>query len=217
MVAIYEKLRPKTIDEFIGFSQQIASLDKLNEILGWSGQVFWITGYSGTGKTTLARIIANKVSGGIDIDEIDGQDLSVDKIREIVRMAHYMPMCGESYAVIVNEAHTLGTKSISMLQTALEEPHVQKNVTWAFTTTIRGQQHLFDNRLDAFPFLSRAIMIDLKPDEDTVQQFAEYLYRTSGALGLNGKTLRDYKTLLVECKCNLRQALQQIVSGKMAA
>ena len=217
MTAIYEKLRPQSLDQFIGYSDQIANLDNMKDILGWSGQVFWISGMSGTGKTTLARIIANEVSSGIDIDEMDGQDLTVDRIRGIIKQAHYKPMMGESYAVIVNEAHMLGTKSVSLLQTALENPHVQKNVTWAFTTTNKGQQHLFDNRFDAFPFLSRAIMIDLDPSEQTLQQFVTYLHNTADSLGLNGKPIKAYRKLLTDCKGNLRMALQQIASGKMAA
>ena len=217
MTAIYEKLRPQSLDQFVGFSEQIANLEKLKDVLGWYGQVFWVSGMSGTGKTTLARIIAAEVSSGIDIDELDGQDLNVDRIRDIVRQAHYKPMMGESYAVIVNEAHMLGTKSVSLLQTALEESHVQKYVTWIFTTTNKGQQHLFDNRFDAFPFLSRAIMVDLDPSEQTLNQFVHYLHNTADSLGLNGKPIKAYRKLLTECKGNLRMALQQIASGKMAA
>lgn len=215
MTALYEKLRPKSLDDFIGFPDQIARLNALREACGWNGQVFWITGLSGTGKTTLARIIASEVASPIDTEEIDAQDLHVEKIREIEKQSHYYPMGGESYAYIINEAHNLGTKSVSRLQTALEHPQVQKNVTMIFTTTNKGQQHLFDSRMDSFPFLSRAIMIDLEPDAETLKQMVHFLSNTAKSLSLDGQPLKAYGNLLSGCRGNLRMALQKIASGEM--
>ena len=212
MVALYEKLRPKTFDDFVGFSEQIQRLESLREACGFGGQVFWISGYSGTGKTTLARIIAADVADPIETEEMDAQDLSVDRIRQIEKMAHYHPY-REAQAYIINEAHTLNTKSVSRLQTALEEPQVQKNVTMIFTTTNKGQQHLFDTKLDAFPFLSRAIEINLEVTDQTCHQIVSYLSRIAGQFSLQCGDLTDF--YIERCKGNIRMALQKIASGNL--
>jgi len=216
MVAIYEKLRPRTIDEFVGFPLQIEQVMTLKDCLGWGGQAFWITGPSGCGKTTLARIIAASVAEEWEIEELDAQELSLDKIRDWERRCGYFPM-KEAHALIVNEAHLLGTKTVSRLQTFLEHEHVQRNATVIFTTTDKGQDRLFDTRFDAFPFLSRCIMVELTLDEYTLAAMRQYLMGIADKLNLNGSTEDDYNNLLVECQGNMRKALQAIASGKMKA
>ena len=216
MVAIYEKLRPKSLDEFVGFPLQVEQLTTLQETIGWGGQAFWITGGSGWGKSTLARIIAKHVAEEFEIEEIDAQELSLDTIREWERRCAYYPR-KEAHAYIVNEAHTLGTKSVSRLQTFLEHEHVQRNATVIFTTTDKGQDRLFDTRFDAFPFLSRCIMVELTLDTYTVEAMRGYLMGVADKLKLNGSAEAQYDNLLVECQGNMRKALQAIASGKMKA
>jgi replication-associated recombination protein RarA len=214
MVAIYEKLRPKTIDDIVGFRDSIEQLVTLRDCMGWGGQAFWITGGSGWGKTTLARIIATTVADEWEVEEIDAQELSLDKIRDFEKRCVYFPR-KEAHAIIVNEAHTLNTKSVSRLQTMLEDDYVQRNGTIIFTTTDKGQDRLFDTRFDAFPFLSRCIMVELTLDEATITAMQQYLMGVADKLNLNGSPPSAYNQLLVDCQANMRKALQAIASGKM--
>jgi len=214
MVALYEKLRPTSIDEFIGFAESVEQLVTMRDSIGWDGQVFCITGGSGNGKTTLARIIADEVADEFDIEEIDAQDLTMEILRDWERRCVYCPT-KKAHAFIVNEYHMLNTKIVSHLQTSLETPHVQKRGTFVFTSTNKGQQRFAETRFDAHPFLSRAIIVDLKLDADTLRLFAEYLHSVATSLNLNGKPLPAYFELLEECEGNMRSALQAIASGKM--
>jgi replication-associated recombination protein RarA len=216
MVAIYEKLRPQTIDEVVGFRDAVEQLTGLRDSIGWDGQVFWITGGSGNGKTTLARIIAADVATELDTEEIDAQDLTLDKLRDFEKQCVYYPQKA-AYALIVNEAHAMNSKTISRLLTFFETPQVQKRATVIFTTTDKGQQHLFDTRFDAYPFLSRAIIVDLKLDSATVQALANHLQSVAQKLKLDGQPIERYMDLLVDCHGNVRAALQAIASGKMKA
>lgn len=214
MVAIYEKLRPQTLDDFVGFAEQVQQLQTLKDCVGWGGQAFWITGGSGWGKTTLSRIIANTVAEEFEIEEIDAQELSLDTIRQWERRCVYYPR-KEAHCFVINEAHMLNTKSVSRLQTFLEEDHVQRNATVIFTTTDKGSDRLFDTRFDAFPFLSRCIMVELSLDSETVDQMVGYLIGVAVKLNLDGAPKSAYTDLLVDCQANLRKALQAIASGKM--
>lgn len=212
MVALYEKFRPKSFDEFIGFSDAVSRIQSLRDCIGLDGQVFWITGGSGWGKTSVARLIAAEVANEIDIEEVDAQDVKLETLDQWMKRCHYYPQ-KEAYAFIVNEAHTLLPKTVSKLQTFLEEPVVQKHGTFLFTTTDRGHQRLFDTRFDAFPFLSRAIMIDLELDEDTCQAMVHHLAMVESSLGRQVRPLEAYRKMLIDNEANLRKCLQEIAAG----
>jgi replication-associated recombination protein RarA len=216
MVALYEKVRPTTIDQVVGFRDAVEQLTTLRDSIGWGGQVFWISGGSGNGKTTLARIIAAEVSTEFETEEVDAQDVTLDMLREFERRCVYYPT-KEAYALIVNESHCMSSRVISRLQTLVETEQVQKRGTIIFTTTEKGQQRMFDTRFDAFPFLSRAIIVDLKLDERTLAELAGYLQSVAQSMKMGGQPLENYIELLASNQGNVRSALQAIASGKMRA
>ena len=59
-MSLYETSRPATFDAVVGQERAV----KVRSRLSLGGRAFWITGSSGTGKTTLARIIAGQVAEG---------------------------------------------------------------------------------------------------------------------------------------------------------
>jgi hypothetical protein len=215
MTALYEKYRPKSLDEIKGQELAVKRLRIMQAHGGLEGNVFWITGESSTGKTTLARIIAGLVADPICTEEIDAQDLSMDLVRAWQSKCQYRALYG-GFCFIVNESHGLSSKVVSRLQTVLEDVNVQKNSTWVFTTTNNGERLLFDSKMDACPFLSRAIPLKLKMDPDTVFAMSQALRAAACSEGLcNGKTEQEYVDLLLDCKGNMRLAYQKIASGEM--
>lgn len=58
MKPLYEAHRPQSWDEVVGQDKAVSKLLALKERVGLAGRAYWISGQSGTGKTTIARLIA---------------------------------------------------------------------------------------------------------------------------------------------------------------
>jgi replication-associated recombination protein RarA len=214
MPSLYEQYRPTTWNDVVGQDSVIAKINVLRQ-RGLVGRVFWITGDSGTGKTTIARLIAGEIADPYAIVEIDAQDLGLEKVREFERMCQFKPLGSGCHVLIVNESHGLSGKVVSRLQTVLEHPCVQAHATWIFTTTFQGQQRLFEGAFDACPFLSRAIELTLERGKTLLVSFAVRAQEIAKANNLDGKPLIEYVRLVAECQCNFRTILQRIETGEM--
>lgn len=215
MSSLYKKWQPKTFNEVAGHKRAKRKLVTLNKSCGLKGQVFWFTAESGTGKNTLGTIIARIVSPEDSCRyEVDAQDVTLDLLREWESKAKRGSLFG-GYCFTINESHGMSTKVVSRLQTLLEDDDVQSNSTWIFTTTFKGEAKLFDTKMDACPFLSRAISLRLDLDKDTVLEMAERLQMIARTEELDGKPIDDYVGLLTDCNFNMRQALQRIATGEM--
>ena len=84
MQSLHEQYRPQTWDEVIGQDRVLAKIQAVAK-RGLSGRAFWIAGQSGTGKTTIARLIAQEISDPFCTIEMDAGELTVGKLREIER------------------------------------------------------------------------------------------------------------------------------------
>ena len=213
-VQLYEKHRPAKFQDVIGHWRVKQRLLALRENVGWDNQVFWFAGPSGVGKTTAARLIANTVSDEFATEEINAAKLSVDLLDNWERKCASKPLIGGAWCFVVNEAHMLSTRVVSELLTVLEEGHVQNNSTWLFTTTKIGQRR-FDGKLDACPFLSRALCFEFTVDEDYLNEGAERLLSIAQSVNMDGQGIGAYVKLLTACEGNMRQAIQFIASGGM--
>lgn len=149
-MSLYEKYRPKRFEDVLGQDKAVKMIQRATSIKT-GGNAFWLSGASGTGKTTLARIIADKVADSFFVTEYDsGNNVSQADIKYIDRTMQLYgggrPCCR---AVVINEAHGLTSGVVRTLLGILER--IPPHVVFIFTTTKEGQEKLFDDEIDACP------------------------------------------------------------------
>lgn len=213
MQPLYEKYRPRAWSDVIGQEKTLRRLDLMRKRSELAGRAYWLSGQSGTGKTTIARLIAAEAAEEWAIEEIDATALTPAEIRRLEER-YSSPLLGakRGAAILVNEAHGLRRDAIKQLLVALER--IPAHVVWIFTTTNEGQENLFEEQIDANPLLSRCIELPLSR-RGLAEAFAARVQEIARAEGLDGKPLKDYVRLLQECRNNFRRALQAVESGAM--
>lgn len=208
---IHEKHRPKSFGEVVGQDKVISTLTRLRS-RGLAGRSYWLCGQSGTGKTTIARLIAQEIASDFCIQEIDAGDLTASRLREMQDSMHLMGMGKPGRAFIINEAHGLSKGAIRKLLTIFEP--LPDHVAFVFTTTIEGQDNLFEEQIDANPLLSRCILLKLAR-RDLNKAFATRVREIAVAEGLDGQPIEAYQKLGNKYRQNMRAMLQAVESGEM--
>jgi len=154
-LVLARKYRPQTFEEVVG--QEHVTRTLKNAISGGRvAHAMLFSGPRGTGKTTIARILAKAMNcesastptpcntcrsctditagRGVDVFEIDGaSNNSVDQVRELRDNIRYMPAHSRYKIYIIDEVHMLSIAAFNALLKTLEEPPA--HVLFFFATT----------------------------------------------------------------------------------
>ncbi|MCK4601053.1 MAG: AAA family ATPase [Phycisphaerae bacterium] len=209
---LYEKYRPTTLADVIGQPKAVKTIRHLAEHNGIGGQSFWLAEKSGTGKTTLARILAAYLADDFFVIEFPGRELTPRHVRRLQQDSRLYSLGKGGRVWIINEAHGMSKPVIEMMLDWLEA--LPDHVAVIFTTTRTGRDQLFDDQIDAHPLLSRCIQIPLTC-QGLAPAFARRTLEIATEAGLNGKPLSAYVRLANECNGNFRMMLEAVQAGKM--
>lgn len=196
------KYRPQTFDDFIGNSVSVKALKQVIK----SGNIphaFLITGVSGCGKTTLARLIKQAVHCDDNgFHELNGSsERGIDTIRNIICTLGYAPMSGKSRIIFIDEAHQLTKEAQEALLKSTED--TPDHVYWIFCTTepqnIRPalNRRLFKvqipplKKAECLKLLKRVIVKENLNKSDYSKQVVEKVCSLSG--GSPGKLLQIFE------------------------
>lgn len=139
--ALYRKYRSKKLSEVIGQEHITKTLENALKT-GKISHAYLFTGPRGTGKTSIARIIAHELNDlpyndgetHLDIVEIDAaSNRRIDDIRDLRDKVHIAPVSAKYKVYIIDEVHMLTTESFNALLKTLEEP--PEHVIFMLATT----------------------------------------------------------------------------------
>jgi len=209
---LYEKYRPATWSEVVGQDKVIETIAQLRK-RGLAGRAYWISGQSGQGKTTIARLLAAEVADEWYVEEVDATGLTVSALNRIESSMQTYSMGKGGRVYIFNEAHGLSKPAVRQLLVLLER--LPSHCVVIFTTTNEGQLTFFEDKQDAAPLLSRCLRLDLAR-QNLAQAFAQRAYEIANKEGLNGRPIEQYVRLCKDNRNNMRAILQAIDNGAMA-
>jgi DNA polymerase-3 subunit gamma/tau len=162
--------------------------------------VFLFAGPTGSGKTTLARIMASKVGGqGFDLREMDfGAFRGIDQVRDLKEQSAYEPMSGSARVWIIDELQNANVVTQQALLKVLED--TPKSTYFFICTTdpdklivaLRGRCKILVVKPlneDEMSSLLTSI-VSAEGDELTEEQY-EAVYTASGGLPRNAIQLTE--------------------------
>jgi len=122
-LSLYRKYRSQSLDEVIGQDHIVQTLknalahDKV-------AHAYLFTGPRGTGKTSVARILAQGLElDPLDVIEIDAAShRGIDEVRALREQVQFQPAAGDKKIYILDEVHMLTKEAFNALLKTLEEP-----------------------------------------------------------------------------------------------
>ena len=149
------KWRPQTFENVVGQDHVVKTLKNAIR-LGRVAHAYLFSGPRGTGKTSVARVLAKalncaagpaeipcnqcsncrEITEGIslDVNEIDGaSNRGIDEVRELRETIKYAPVSSRYRIYIIDEVHMLTKEAFNALLKTLEEP--PSHAIFMFATT----------------------------------------------------------------------------------
>jgi DNA polymerase-3 subunit gamma/tau len=212
-MSLSEKYRPKTIEEFISSKATKSSIVKYLEKEDKQHSIV-ITGKSGCGKTTLARIIAKNVGCTKEnFIEINASDYrGIDTVRDIKESISYSSF----KCFLFDECHQLTVQAQEALLKYIEDQ--KEHIYFIFCTTepeklkITFQRRCFHFKLElanAEQIVSHLESICKKENQEIDRVFLESLAEISeNSFGVAVKKLEEALTLSPELRSGILEKLK---------
>ncbi len=218
-LVFYRKYRPQTFAEIIGQEHVVQTLTNAISS-GMISHAYLFAGPRGSGKTSIARLLAKAVNclnlqefepcnrcsscseinqgNTLDLIEIDAAShRGIDEIRELRNGIRFVPTKAKYKVFILDEAHQLSKDAANALLKTLEEPPVHAIFILATTEihkmipTIISRCQRFDFRKLTLPEIIRRLEIISEKEKVKIEKPALELIALNAA-----GSIRDAESLL---------------------
>lgn len=218
-LVLYRKYRPKTFSEVVGQNHIVQTLAGAISS-GKISHAYLFAGPKGTGKTTIARILAKAINcetpksfepcdkcgsclefsegRALDLIEIDAaSNRGIEEIRELRDGIRFAPLRNKYKVFIIDEVHMLTTPAFNALLKTLEEPPAHAIFVLATTEvhkvlpTILSRTQRFDFKKLSLTEISGRLQTLLKKEGIKAEKGALELI----AINADG-SLRDAESML---------------------
>lgn len=171
---LYRKYRPQAFDEVIGQDHVVKVLKGAVE-LGNVAHAYLFSGTRGTGKTSMARILAKAIgTSANDLTEMDAaSNRGIDDIRDVRDSVNTLPFESKYKVYIIDEVHMLTKDAWNAFLKTLEEPPAHVVFILA-TTELEKVPDTVVSRCQTFLFKS--------PNLATLKDFAIAIAKKEGAV-----------------------------------
>jgi putative ATPase len=194
-VSLVEKYKCRQLNDFCGLAKVKVGIGEF--IAAPYSAAFIFKGDSGTGKSSLAEIVAESINA--ELTHVRAQECSVDELRRIVSFCHYMPMSGKlSHLVLIDEADSMSKAARDFLLSPLDK--LPPYTVFIFTA----------NQIDSFEgrFLSRNMVVDFS--NYGIQADAAKLLARIWETEAPGRPPLNFARIIKEASGNVRAAIKAL-------
>ena len=241
MGEIYQKFRAHRFDDMVGqqgLVENIRNQSRLNAFF----HAYLLIGWYGSGKTTMARLIAmaanchhkddrgnpcgecptcRAIIDGTcgDVTEIDGaSNTGADNIRSLKETLMYAPLTTDKKVIIIDEVHMLSTAAFNALLKTLEEP--PEHVIFVLATT-DAQKVLNTIKSRCFTYTFGRIPVELIAGHVREVADAEHMAITDGAVNMIARNsdgaMRNALKMLEQVGSVKEEITEEVIAGIIGA
>lgn len=169
---LYRKYRPQTFKDVVGQEHVTKVLEGAVK-LGNISHAYLFAGSRGTGKTSVARILAQEIgTSSEDVYEMDAaSNRGIDDVRAIRESVSTLPFNSEKKVYIIDEVHMLTKDAWNAFLKTLEEPPAHVVFVLA-TTELEKVPETVVSRCQVYTFK--------RPNESLLREFAVEISKLEG-------------------------------------
>jgi replication-associated recombination protein RarA len=200
--SLSEKYQPAKIEDFIGLDRPKAVMANFLKSPRPSAWLF--LGESGTGKTTMALVLAKQLPA--ELHHVPSRACDLETVEALARKCHYFPWGAKFHLVLVDEADQMTNPAQLAFLSKLDATAFPPNTIFIFTA---NSTRLLEKR-----FLSRCHLVNFGT-EGISKDLADYLARVR-FLETGKHNGIDFKALADQSEGNVRDALHRLEVELMA-